>query len=413
MASTISELFAVQHRRDPGRVLVTQGLSVLSVGQLALSISDLRGRLFGERRSPPSAMVAIAARSFAVTFSALHACLSVGASAALLDPDWSSPERESALVRIGATHLVTEDASHGLSIELREGVPGQPSGASGSSCGGDVVFFTSGTTGVPSAIVHNDETICAALWLLLCGNDLASWDGLDMDVGRLLTEWVTTASDADLESGPVLASCFPPWSHAGFTMMNYATLSGAELVSVWPFEPRQALETVAATRASSIGLSPFMAQRLLRAQRHLRCDVDSLVVVGLGSSPVTPGLAEAIEATFNCYVSIGYGLTETGGALARSRWTDPDDQRRRSVGRPLPGVRVQLIGPAGADDIPAELAVKTPALMVARIDDHGSRIPRRALGVVSNGRSRKHRYYRRNNHRRKNVQRHYSGRPEH
>jgi acyl-CoA synthetase (AMP-forming)/AMP-acid ligase II len=239
---------------------------------------------------------------------------------------------------------------------------------------GEVVSFTSGTTGVPKAIVHSERTIAAALVMLV--------DETDPQVHN---REITSNSMADLlqradgdvsyfEGGPVLLSCMPPWTQGGFTMMNYATFMGCHLVVSWPFDAESALDQIERHAATSIGLSPFMAQLILRAQRYRPRKTESLLVVGLGGGPVSPRLAKNLEATFDCRVLIGYGLTETGGAVVRSRWSDPSEVRTQTVGSPMPGVELGLRHLPGQHSTePAELRVRTRSLMVATIDELGHR----------------------------------------
>ncbi len=44
-----------------------------------------------------------------------------------------------------------------------------------------------------------------------------------------------------------------------------------------------------------------------------------------------------------CDVQVAYGLTETGPTVSVTRFTDPDDKRTTTVGRPLAGVEVNVM----------------------------------------------------------------------
>jgi acyl-CoA synthetase (AMP-forming)/AMP-acid ligase II len=367
----LPHLFRYQTERAGGSRAITHLQRSASRSDLSTRVDTMRDELSGAAVEAPGAVLGIVCESPLEVFAALHASSTLGIGAVLCDPAWGDSHRLAALDRIGATHVLTSDASGVYEIETRANVP---TAGRHSVHAGEIVFFTAGTTGVPSAIIHSDRSIAAALWLLVASSDATAARSQGQLAHNELVHFITTSPSEAFESGPVLVSCLPPWTHAGFTMMNYACLTGAHLVVAWPFDPSDTLDAIAEFGASSVGLSPFMARLLVRAQRRLQRDVASLVVVGLGAGPVSPQLATAIENTFACCISIGYGLTETGGAVSRSRWSDPVDERTSTVGHPLPGVELRIEPTEGLDVAGGgELVVKTPAVMEAQIGADGSR----------------------------------------
>ena len=68
-----------------------------------------------------------------------------------------------------------------------------------------------------------------------------------------------------------------------------------------------------------------------------------------------------------CDVQVAYGLTETGPTVTITRFTDPDDKRLTTVGRPLPGVEIKAVdfvtGALHGPEAVGEIAVRGPNVM--------------------------------------------------
>jgi long-chain acyl-CoA synthetase len=83
-----------------------------------------------------------------------------------------------------------------------------------------------------------------------------------------------------------------------------------------------------------------------------------IAVSGAAKLPVET--AQAVEDRFGLHVEEGYGLTETSPVVASATGTDAP---WGSVGVPLPGVELRIVGPDGADALagdPGELWVRGP-----------------------------------------------------
>lgn len=100
-------------------------------------------------------------------------------------------------------------------------------------------------------------------------------------------------------------------------------------------------------------------------------ELESVRAVNAGTSPVEPALVDAFYEKFGIAVLIVYGATEFSGAVAgwnlkdfRGRWAD----KKGSVGRAFPGVRLQVIDGEGAV-LPAG---ETGRLQVASVQAAGS-----------------------------------------
>jgi fatty-acyl-CoA synthase len=73
-----------------------------------------------------------------------------------------------------------------------------------------------------------------------------------------------------------------------------------------------------------------------------------------------------MEARLGAKVTTAYSLTETASTVCASRVGDPAEKRRQSVGRPIAGTTVIVLGPKG-EELPVEsvgeIAVRGPGVM--------------------------------------------------
>jgi fatty-acyl-CoA synthase len=107
------------------------------------------------------------------------------------------------------------------------------------------------------------------------------------------------------------------------------------------FNAAEAIELIAREKISLLHGVPTMYHLLMREAtfdpsrfRHLRSGV-------IGGSSADADIVRRIRKW--CDVQIAYGLTETGPTIAITRFTDPEEKRASTVGRPLPGVEVRAV----------------------------------------------------------------------
>ncbi|WP_353946648.1 long-chain fatty acid--CoA ligase [Streptomyces sp. HUAS MG91] len=190
-----------------------------------------------------------------------------------------------------------------------------------------VILYTSGTTGTPK--------------------------GAELTHRNLVTNALTTARTL-LRAGPddVLFGGLPLFHAFGQTCaLNAAVASGACLTLLSRFDAAQALETLRRDAVTVFLGVPTMYTALLRAGvpgvlPHLR-----LAVSGGASLPVE--LLHSTERELGVTVLEGYGLSETSPVAC---FNPPDRPRRAgSIGHPVRGVELRLVGEDGRDVGPGEV----------------------------------------------------------
>jgi acyl-CoA synthetase (AMP-forming)/AMP-acid ligase II len=148
------------------------------------------------------------------------------------------------------------------------------------------------------------------------------------------------------------------WLGLGFLSSSpFASTSGSLLISGplrgglsgWflpRFEPNVWIAAVERERPVAAFLVPAMVELIVGAPNFESADLSSLAVVNVGSAPIAAATLRRFGAALpSAEVLCGYGMTEFGAATAM-----PMGDRGRhlgSVGLPLPGVEVRIVGPEG------------------------------------------------------------------
>jgi acyl-CoA synthetase (AMP-forming)/AMP-acid ligase II len=211
-----------------------------------------------------------------------------------------------------------------------------------------VVLFTSGTTSEPKRVLLRHA--------------------------NLLSYVLQTVEFAAAEPADAILVSVPPYHIAGIGTILSNVYSGRRMVHLPGFAPTAWLDLVRTERITNAMVVPTMLSRLVDELGAGTAGTDSLRNLAYGGARMPrPVLEGALRAFPGVGFTNAYGLTETSSTIAV---LGPDDHRAAidaddpavaarlgSVGRPVPGVEIEVRGEDGAP-LPAgetgELWVRGP-----------------------------------------------------
>ncbi|MFE2451321.1 AMP-binding protein [[Kitasatospora] papulosa] len=206
------------------------------------------------------------------------------------------------------------------------------------------LHFTSGTTGLPKAVVlsHRNVTVNA----------------------------VQTARAHGLEAGSVTLVHFPSYHPMH---MNSALAAGATQVLVPEADPAHAMERARACGAAFVYSLPARLARLAAHPRLSGMRLPDAVMIASGGSALAPALAGTLSRHFGVPVVQGYGLAE---ASPLTHFDRPGDHLPGSVGRPVEGTEHRAVSLEDGSGLPpgehGEIQVRGPQVMRGYLDPaHG------------------------------------------
>jgi acyl-CoA synthetase (AMP-forming)/AMP-acid ligase II len=236
---------------------------------------------------------------------------------------------------VGSDYVANVPAVDGIDAVVREDFLSRAreeigAGADWSMDGDDiaVLLFTSGTTGAPKAAVLRQKHL----------------------VSYILGSVEFGAAD---ETDAALV-CVPPYHVAGIAAMLSSVYSGRRIVQLANFSAEAWIELARAEKVTHAFVVPTMLARIVDALEgqgdagmpHLRA-----LSYGGGKMPL-PVIEKAMALFPQTGFTNAYGLTETSSTItvltpddhrAAAHGDDPAVRRRLvSVGRPLPGVEIEI-----------------------------------------------------------------------
>jgi long-chain acyl-CoA synthetase len=129
------------------------------------------------------------------------------------------------------------------------------------------------------------------------------------------------------------------------SVMNIAIHFGCTLSLLPRFDPVRVLEIVERDRVSLFSGVPTMFFSLLAVPDLERFDTSSLRTTSSGGASLPAEVMSAFERRFRVPILEGYGLSETSPTATFNQTVD--DRRVSSVGKPIWGVEVRVLGDAG------------------------------------------------------------------
>jgi long-chain acyl-CoA synthetase len=196
-----------------------------------------------------------------------------------------------------------------------------------------LVLLTSGSTGKPKGVALSHDS---------------AWSNLRATVSAFRSNTAPSPLPREPRPPNMIAN---PLSHtAGIIRLLFALYVGRSIVLLRKFDGAVAQRLVARHGIDNLTINPTM-MRMLLDQVPANEDLRPVRYVSSGTAPLPPALREEFESRFAVPVLQAYGQTEAFGGIAIESVKDVLAGRRRpgSVGKPLPGVEVRIVGASGED----------------------------------------------------------------
>lgn len=225
-----------------------------------------------------------------------------------------------------------------------------------------VIYFSSGTTGFPKAILHKH---------------------------RMLTEAAVTEQKHHLQGREDIFLCIPPLYHTGAKMHWFGSLiAGSKAILLRGIRPEWILRTISEENITIAWLLVPWAQDILDAldKGELKLSdycVSQWRLMHIGAQPVPPSLVHRWQKYFpGQQYDTNYGLSESGGPGCVHLGMD-NIRKVGAIGVPGYGWQTKIVNDKGEEvaqcDI-GELAVKGPGLMTCYFNN-----PRATEEVLKDG----------------------------
>ncbi|MET8020801.1 class I adenylate-forming enzyme family protein [Streptomyces decoyicus] len=337
----IAELPDLRARRDADGPCAADEASVMDNAAFARRVrraaAALRAR--GVGRGDVVALLLPNTADFVV---ALFAAWRLGAAVTPVNPALTEDEVRHQLGDAGATVVVTAEPSPraGWITVAELGAAHEDTAAPETDAEAlALLIYTSGSTGRPKGVMLDHA-------------NLAAMAGMMIETARL--------SEAD-HSLLIL-----PLFHVNGIVVGVLSplLAGGRVTVAGRFRAETFFDLVAAVRPTCFSAVPAIYSMLAELPDRLRPDTSSVRFAACGAAPMPPTLIERFERRYGIPILEGYGLSE--GTCAST--TNPLDGPRKpgTVGRPLPGQHVAVMGPQGRI-LPAgatgEVVVRGPNVM--------------------------------------------------
>lgn len=354
MNANLAAIFLSRHAGHEDKpAWLWQGETVCTFGELPATIGRYRAALaqLGVTRGDRVMIKAENSPGFALTYLAV---LALGAIAVPVNPAYTASElalliedAEPVLLVHGSATAVPEgDLPRRMTLEP-DGSGSLPALAAGlepdlavetmAETDLAAILFTSGTTGRPKGA-------------MLMHRNLSS------NVAALFETWQFTDSDSILHSLPLFHA------HGLFVALHLGLYSAATVHLLGKFE---AAKVVALLPTVSVFMGvPTFYTRLLERADFGREAVRTIRLMICGSAPLLPSVFAEIEARTGHRILERYGMTEA--AMITSNPYAPEGRIPGTVGYPLPGVELRVVGGEGRAELPpgevGEIEIRGPNL---------------------------------------------------
>ncbi|HVC71774.1 MAG TPA: class I adenylate-forming enzyme family protein [Acidimicrobiales bacterium] len=177
------------------------------------------------------------------------------------------------------------------------------------------VVWTSGSTGIPKGAVFDHRNLAA----VAAGTDVLSHPG-------------------DRRLSPL------PFAHVGYMTRPWDEIAHGvtTVITPQPWSAARAIELLVGERVTVGQGVPTQWALILAHPDFVDADISHLRVAGTGASRVPPELVRAMRERLGCPVVVRYTSTETSLGTG-TQPGDADEVVATTVGRPVPGVELELV----------------------------------------------------------------------
>lgn len=201
-----------------------------------------------------------------------------------------------------------------------------------------VLMYTSGTSGLPKGVM--------------------------LTHGNIRSDVDSAIAHVKMDRSHKFLGVIPLFHAFGMTAMMVAPISlGAKVIYTSRFSPVGALKAIREHQVSLMFGVPSMFGAMLRLKDAGPEDFRSIYALVSGGEPLPSNIRDGFAQRFHVPLLEGYGLTETSAVAS---FNTPMASRPGSVGKPIPGVEVQITDEHGAPVEPGtqgEIWLRGPMIM--------------------------------------------------
>jgi len=206
------------------------------------------------------------------------------------------------------------------------------------------IVWTSGSTGVPKGAVFDHRALAA----VAAGTDVLSQPG-------------------DRRLSPL------PFAHVGFMTRPWDEIAHgvSTVITPQPWSAGDAIGLMASERVTVGQGVPTQWALVLRHPDLDAADLSPLRIAGTGAARVPPELVREMRERLGCPVVVRYTSTEASLGTGTVP-SDPDEVVATTVGRPVPGVELAVVGTDGRALPPGEIGrvrLRSGAVMRGYVGD--------------------------------------------
>jgi fatty-acyl-CoA synthase len=372
-----AEVLEARATEDPQHPMVVLGSRRLTYGQVNAQADALAAALY-ELGIESGDRVALNLPNWPEFVVSAFACAKLGATIVPLNPKFSTPELQYMLRHSEAVAVVTAETYEGVDYLARfEGfLTSLPDLQYVLSVGEEDLWYddriyqfedllSSGNgREYPRPDISPDEHLFAILYT---SGTMGKPKGVALSDTSLISTAAATADAIGMGKDDVVFGVTTVFNVFGVGPgVLGTTVAGATLVLQEDQEPATALEIMEKEGVTVLHGTPTSFIRELREQAARPRNLSRLRTGVIAGAPVPEELVARVQREMVPGIRIAYGLTETGSTVSITRESDPAGKKLATVGRPIEGVEIHVLGLDGGMlpiESVGEVAVRGPGVM--------------------------------------------------